>query len=210
MHRDLNPRNVLVTDKGVPKITDYGISKILDDRDAWLPRVGRTLFDARTPGFSPKEPDDRNHSRARDCYSLACIAAFCLVGRKIEDDADLAVAVQEATFPDVVRPLIDDAPSDEPRRRPIDARMMLERIQRIEAAQMKVSLTLARRPLEANEVYFLVKDDDLAIVSHRPFLASDVPSKCFVPGAAFATRLSDQVRLIATIANARQADGREQ
>jgi serine/threonine protein kinase len=137
VHRDLNPRNVLVTDKGVPKITDYGISKILDDRDAWLPRVGRTLFDARTPGFSPKEPDDRNHSRARDCYSLACIAAFCLVGRKIEDDADLAVAVQEATFPDVVRPLIDDALSDEPRRRPIDARMMLERIQRIEAVRAK-------------------------------------------------------------------------
>jgi hypothetical protein len=75
-------------------------------------------------------------------------------------------------------------------------------------AQMKVSLTLARRPVEANEVYFLVKDDDLAIVSHRPFLASHVPSKCFVPGAAFATRLPDQVRLIATIANARQADGR--
>jgi hypothetical protein len=77
-------------------------------------------------------------------------------------------------------------------------------------AQMKVSLTLARRPLEANEVYFLVKDDDLAIVSHRPFLASDVPSKCFVPGAAFATRLPDQVRLIAAIANGRRSDGREQ
>ena len=137
VHRDLNPRNILVTEKGVPKITDYGISKVLDDRDAWLPKVGRTLVDARTPGFSPKEPDDRAHSLTRDCYSFAAIAVFCLVGRMIEGDDDLALAVQEANFPEAVRPLIEDALSEEPRRRPIDARMMLERLRQIEAVRAK-------------------------------------------------------------------------
>lgn len=144
VHRDLNPRNILVTEKGVPKITDYGISKVLDDRDSWLPKLGRTLIDARTPGFSPKEPDDRTHSLTRDCYSLACIAAFCLVGRKIDDDSDLAIAVQEAPFPEIVRPLIDDALSEEPRRRPIDARMMLERLQQIEAIRAKAQADAVR------------------------------------------------------------------
>jgi serine/threonine protein kinase len=137
VHRDLNPRNVLVTDKGLPKITDYGISKVLDDRDTWLPRAGRTLIDARTPGFSPKGVDDPNYYRTRDCYSLASIAVFCITGRKIEDDTDLAVALQEATFPDSVRPLIEDALCDDPRRRPIDARMMTERIQQIEVARAR-------------------------------------------------------------------------
>jgi serine/threonine protein kinase len=99
VHRDLNPRNILVTEKGVPKITDYGISKVLDDRDSWLPKVGKTFVDARTPGFSPRESDDRSYSRTRDCYSVAAIAVFCLLGRKIDDDSELAVAVQEAPSP---------------------------------------------------------------------------------------------------------------
>ena len=137
VHRDLNPRNILVTEKGAPKITDYGISKVLDDRDTWLPRAGKTLVDARTPGFSPKESDDRAYSRTRDCYSLAAIAVFCLIGRKIDDDSDLAVAVQEANLPEAVRPLIEDALSDDPRRRPIDARMMLLKLHQIEAIRAK-------------------------------------------------------------------------
>lgn len=73
-------------------------------------------------------------------------------------------------------------------------------------AQMKVSLTLAHRPSETGDVFFLIKDDDLAIVSHHPFLASSAPSKCFIPATALATRLSDQVRAIAAIANADAAD----
>ncbi len=73
-------------------------------------------------------------------------------------------------------------------------------------AQMKVSLTLAHRPSEAGDVFFLIKDDDLAVVSHRPFLASSAPNKCFAPGTVLATRLPDQVRAIAAIANMSAAD----
>jgi hypothetical protein len=139
VHRDLNPRNILVTEKGVPKITDYGISKVLDDRDSWLPKVGKTFVDARTPGFSPRESDDRFHSRTRDCYSVAAIAVFCLVGRKIDDDSELAVVVQEAPLPEAVRSLVEDALSEDPRRRPIDAKMMLQKLHQIEASRAKAN-----------------------------------------------------------------------
>jgi hypothetical protein len=47
--------------------------------------------------------------------------------------------------------------------------------------------TLAQRPHELEELYFLIKDDDLAVISDRPMLNSDVRKKCFTPGAAVAT-----------------------
>lgn len=136
IHRDLNPRNILVTEKGIPKITDYGISKVLDDRDSWMPVAGKTFVDARTPGFSPKEQDDRVYSRSRDCFSLAAVSVFCVVGRRFVDDADLAIALQEAPFPDAVRSLVENALSDDPRRRPFDARMMRLDLERIEEARV--------------------------------------------------------------------------
>ena len=135
VHRDLNPRNILVTDRSVPKITDYGISKVLDDRDAWAPVAGKTFVDARTPGFSPKEADDRVHSRRRDCFSLAAIAVFCLIGRRLEGDEDLGVALQEAPLPDAVRRVVERALSDDPRQRPIDARALRMDFEQIEAAR---------------------------------------------------------------------------
>ena len=67
-------------------------------------------------------------------------------------------------------------------------------------SQMKVGLTLTRRPSEVDHVFFLIKDDDLAVVSYMPFLNSDARLKCFVPGAAVATRVPDQVRTIAALA----------
>tara|TARA_R110002020_G_scaffold25225_9_gene82137 strand:+ start:2049 stop:5516 length:3468 start_codon:yes stop_codon:yes gene_type:complete len=132
VHRDINPRNILVADGDVPKIADYGISKVLGDRDAWMPAAGRTLIDARTPGFSPKEADDRQYSRSRDCFSLAAVAVACLVGRSFGGDEDLSIAIQEAPLPEHVRPYLETVLSDDPRRRPYDAEAMRSELQRIE------------------------------------------------------------------------------
>ena len=137
VHRDLNPRNILITDNGVPKIADYGISKILNDLDGWTPVQGNTFINARTPGFCPKEADDRVFTRTRDCYSIAAVAVFCLVGRKMSNDNDLEIALQEAPFPAVIRPIVEQALAEDPRRRPFDAAIMRQEVVRLEAARAR-------------------------------------------------------------------------
>lgn len=131
-HRDLNPRNIMLTDKKVPKITDYGISKVFG-RDPWMPVAGKTFVDARTPGFSPLEVDDGVHTYGRDCFGFAAVAVYCLVGRIIEGDADLGVALHEASVPDGIRDILERALSEDRRRRPLDAKQLRFEIEVVEA-----------------------------------------------------------------------------
>lgn len=132
VHRDLNPRNIMLTDKGIPKITDYGISKMFG-RDPWMPVAGKTFVDARTPGFSPLEADDGIHSYGRDCFGFAAVAVYCLVGRKIEGDADLGVALHEAAVPDGIREVLERALSEDRRKRPVDAKQLRLDVEAVEA-----------------------------------------------------------------------------
>lgn len=183
VHRDLNPRNILVTAQGIPKITDYGISKVLDDRYAWLPKAGRTLVDARTPGFSPKEADDRAFTRTRDCYSLAAIAVFCLVGRRFESDADLTIACQEANLPDSVRPLIEDTLSEDPGRRPIDARTLQIRLKQVEDARAREHAAGFRCYLELSDACMTRLQTALELTSHdavEEFILEEVSDICVI------------------------------
>jgi AAA domain/Protein kinase domain len=131
-HRDLNPRNIMMTDKEEPKITDYGISKVFG-RDPWMPIAGKTFVDARTPGFSPLEADDGVHTYGRDCFGFAAVAVYCLVGRIIEGDADLGVALHEAAVPDGIRDILERALSDDRRKRPLDAKQLRLEIEAVEA-----------------------------------------------------------------------------
>ncbi|MCZ6793166.1 MAG: serine/threonine-protein kinase [Planctomycetota bacterium] len=73
IHRDVNPRNVLVSREGVIKLTDFGLSvPVSDDK----PRAGGTL------GYMAPETL-RTHSRvtfAVDIYSLGFMAYQALLG----------------------------------------------------------------------------------------------------------------------------------
>src|SRR5258707_8412389 len=51
IHRDLKPANVLLTRDGVPKVTDFGLAKLLDD-DSGRTRSGALLG---TPSYMPPQ-----------------------------------------------------------------------------------------------------------------------------------------------------------
>ncbi len=107
VHRDLKPSNVLVTASGMPKLLDFGIARLVDERSR--PQIERTATVARmlTPDFaSPEQIRGGPVTTATDIYSLGVILYRLLTGRrpyrltgKDIDEIRLAVCEQDPTRP---------------------------------------------------------------------------------------------------------------
>ncbi|MEP3114143.1 AAA domain-containing protein [Nisaea sp.] len=116
-HRDIKPKNILVTDVGIPKLADYGIAKLLDNGGSWGVKGYTFRFD-HTPGYTPNQAEDEKYVFSRDCFSFAAVALSCVTGRIINSQEDIATTLQEATLPKDVRPILERCLSEDPAARP--------------------------------------------------------------------------------------------
>ena len=80
LHRDIKPANVLLTPAEVPKISDFGLAKHLDENDG-VSRSGEIMG---TPSYmAPEQADGRNRDLGpwTDVYALGAILYELLAGR---------------------------------------------------------------------------------------------------------------------------------
>jgi hypothetical protein len=130
-HRDIKPRNILISAAGVPKLADYGIAKFVDLSNAWSVE-GLTLRFEHTPGYTPSAPEDPIHNYSKDCFGFASVALSCLTGTIHRSEEDMRVALQEAPLPSWARPIIESCVSADPTLRPAMASVLEARLEQAE------------------------------------------------------------------------------
>lgn len=92
VHRDIKPSNILLTQAGVPMLTDFGIAKVLNPEDG-LTLNTTTGVGMGTPDYmSPEQGLGEQVDARTDIYSLGVVLYEMLTGRK-PFNADTAMAV---------------------------------------------------------------------------------------------------------------------
>jgi serine/threonine-protein kinase len=79
IHRDLKPSNILMDDKGLVKIVDFGIASASSKSDTSLTQVGSIIG---TPAYlSPERAKGQEADHRSDIYALGVIAYCLFTGR---------------------------------------------------------------------------------------------------------------------------------
>lgn len=100
VHRDLKPSNILITEEGVPKLLDFGISKILSSEFEQVNAATVTRLGAMTPSYaSPEQLQRESVTTSTDIYSLGIILYELLSGhRPFEEKEDNLKDIYQAVL----------------------------------------------------------------------------------------------------------------
>lgn len=133
IHRDIKPGNLLVTEAGVIKITDFGIARALEA----VPVTQTGILMGTAQYVSPEQASGDPLTPATDIYSLGVVAYECLTGHApFRADTQVAIALMHIgepppplpeRIPQAVRDLVMACLAKDPQRRPAGARALSER-----------------------------------------------------------------------------------
>ncbi len=137
IHRDLKPRNVMLTSRGTVKVLDFGLARQAGrpaKSEATIP--GTTILRteagrvAGTPGYmSPEQARGAEQDRRTDIFAFGCVLFECLTGRRAFEgstatDAMAAVLTAEPSWsalppgtPEQIRELLARCLEKDPQQR---------------------------------------------------------------------------------------------
>ena len=127
VHRDIKPSNILVTAEGVPKVCDFGISKI---RNFLEPGV--TLAHFASFPFAPPEMDDGSYSYSRDVFGFVALSVVALTNERIVDHNTLVAGLERIKVDEALKRLLRRSISlDNPGERQVNAAVLLAELDRL-------------------------------------------------------------------------------
>ncbi len=98
IHRDIKSHNVVVTDDGVAKLTDFGIARLLDADQGGLTRTGTVL--GTSDYLAPEQARGLSVDGRTDIYSLGIVLYECLTGElPFPADTPMGVAQRQVRDP---------------------------------------------------------------------------------------------------------------
>jgi eukaryotic-like serine/threonine-protein kinase len=142
VHRDVSPHNVLISEQGEVKLTDFGIAKALGRRE----RTGEGIIKGKLAFMSPEQASGGELDARSDLFSVGTMLYLMVVGRRpFESPTDLEtiLRVQQCQFPPPreARPDLPAALADI-----ITKAMQRDRAKRYQSAeQMLLDLESAQR-----------------------------------------------------------------